>query len=139
MIVALSADDVYQRWDWLREGILAVAAKTGGRFRPEDVYVRLRTSTAWAYALRDANEDDIGFLIVTQEYDPDGLVLFVWILWAPSHEIRGRENEMYQEFERIAVACKAKRIRMQSPRRGWEREGFFDRVAVVYEHEVTNG
>jgi hypothetical protein len=128
----LSADDIQAEWDWLRNGLLHCAQKTGAKYRPEDVYLRLRTNTAWAYAF---GED--AFLVLTQEYDPDGLVLFVWALWAAPGSLRGSEGDMYAELERIARETGAKRIRMQSPREGWQRETFFQQVAIVYEHEVT--
>lgn len=130
-LVALSFDDVYERWEWMRAGILLAVEKTDCKFRPEDVYIRLGIDTAWAYAI-----EDFGFVVLTKEYDADGLVLFVWIMWAPAQTLGERKQEVYAELERLARECKAKRIRMQSPRRGWEREEFFDRVAVVYEHEV---
>ena len=132
-LTPLTVDDVQTQWDWLRAGLLLVIAKTKAKYRPEDVYLRLRTDTAWAYAI----DDPAGFVVFTREYDHDGLVLFIWIMWTPPNSIRWRNDEMYAELERIARECKAKRIRMQSPRTGWEDEPFFTRVAFVYEHELT--
>lgn len=131
-LVALTFDDVYARWDWLRDGLLRMVDKTGAHYRPEDVYARLLGDTAWAY------DFGVGFIILTKEYDPDGLVLFVWALHADSGTLgRQGSDELYVELEQLARGAKAKRIRMQSPRRGWERETFFNKVSVVYEHEVT--
>lgn len=127
---ALTRDDVIAEWDWLRAGLLRMIEKTGAKYRPEDVYSRLVTGTAWAYAI-----DEDGALVLTQEYDHDGLVLFVWAMFGQN--VAERKDEVYAELEQLARAVKAKRIRMQSPREGWERERFFTRVAVVYEHEVT--
>ncbi len=132
-LTPLSSDDVQADWDWLREGLLKLIAKGGSRYRPEDVYLRLRTDTAWAYMLGERT----GFVVLTREFDHDGLVLFVWILWAAPNSLRERKREVYSELERLARECKAKRIRMQSPFAGWVRETFFDQVAIVYEHEVT--
>lgn len=132
-LTPLSADEVQADWDWIRAGLLHCIKKTASRYRPEDVYLRLRTDTAWAYALSER----AGFAVLTREFDPDGLVLFVWALFSEPYSLRGREGEVYAELVRLARECKAKRIRMQSPRRGWEREPFFNQVAVVYEHEVT--
>ena len=124
----LTRDDVVAEWDWLRAGILKCIEKTRSRYRPEDVYTRLVTNTAWCYAV------DGGALVLTQEYDHDGLVIFVWCLFGES--IAEQKDEIYAELEKLGREAKAKRIRMQSPREGWERERFFDRVAVVYEREL---
>ena len=132
-LTPLSADEVQADWDWLRAGLLHCIQKTASRYRPEDVYLRLRTDTAWVYALDERQ----GFAVLTKEFDPDGLVLFVWILFAEPNTLSERKGEVYAEFERIARECKAKRIRMQSPRKGWEREPFFNPTAVVYEHEIN--
>ena len=136
ILVSLSPDAIYSGWDRLRAGILECANKTGALYKPEDVYMRLRAGTAWAYAIKN-HGDDLGFTILTQEFDCDGLALFIWILWAEPLSLRGDESAVYGELERIAREIKAKRIRMHSPRPGWAREPFFNQVAIVYEHEVT--
>ena len=135
-LVAMTQDDVYDRWDWMRVAVLKMIAKTAARYRPEDVYLRLRGNTAWAYAFRHKDRD-VGLMVLTQEYDPDGLVLFVWILWAEPNALVGHTATLYAETEKVARSIKAKRIRMHSPREGWKSESFFRQVAVVYEHEVT--
>lgn len=118
-------------WDRYRAGILRVVEKTGDTYRPEDVYFRLKSGTAWLYDF-----ETFGFLVLTQEYDHDGLVLFVWIVFCEAGKAVGRKDEMYAALEDLAREAKAKRIRYQSPLRGWERETFFQQKAVVFEREV---
>ena len=131
----LAPDEVYASWGWIRNGLLAVLAKNDkAGFIPEDVYLRLRSGTAWAYTV---GEDEIGFVILTQEHDPDGLVLFIWSLWLEPGSGAPVEDGIYGALEDLARNIKARRIRMHSSRKGWERSGFFDRICVVYEHEVT--
>ena len=131
----LSPDDVYAGWDWLRNGIIHCQRKTDARYRPEDIYLRLRASTAWAYAI-EHNGDDIGFAVLTQEFDPDGLVLFVWVIWCEPGGAIGVHRDIFAELETMARSIKAKRIRMHSPRKGWEKARYFTPVTIVYEHEV---
>ena len=131
----LSPTRVYAEWGWLRNGLLDLAERTEAHYRPEDAWLRLRTGTAWAYGI-GAVGDEIGFAILTQEHDPDGLCVFVWAIWCEPGSAAGVKDDIYAGLEMVARAAGAKRIRMQSPRPGWERERFFSRVAVVYEHEV---
>ena len=116
----------------MRAGLLECFAKTDARFLPEDVYLRLRSGSAWAYDV-----DGIGFIVLTQEYDPDGLVLFVWALWCERGKLLPIVGEFYQALETLAREAKAKRIRMSSPRKGYERNPFFHPTVMLYEHEVT--
>jgi hypothetical protein len=136
-LTALTPEQVYASWGWIRNGLLTVISK-GRReeYLPEDVYVRLRGGTAWAYTF---GEDEFGFVILTQEFDPDGLALFVWAIWLEPGSGKGCEGELYAALEDLARAARAKRIRMHSSRKGWEGRGFFEQVAVVYEHEVNHG
>jgi hypothetical protein len=125
---------VYNRWDWIRAGLEKTFKRTGAKMRPEDVYVRLRANTAWLFALQE-EEDDFGFLILTQEHDPDGPVLFIWVLWTEPHKLYPVKQQFYAEVEEMARKTGAKRIRWQSPRE-YERERWGKKVAHVYEREV---
>jgi hypothetical protein len=124
---------VYAGWDWLRAGILDCIRRTGERYRPEDVWLRLRGNTAWAYAA-----DDTGFVIFTQEFDPDGLVLFIWILWFAPGTAIGTHEAIFAEIRRLAGEIGARRIRMHSPRKGWAKARYFQQRSIVYEAEVIS-
>ena len=119
------------RWDWYRRGLVKLIAKTGRTYRPEDVYHRVLSGTAFL-----VDVEDFGFMVLTQEHDHDGPVVFVWIIWCEPGRAVGRKAEIYAALEQLAREAKAKRIRMQSGFEGWSREKFFKQVAVVYEHEV---
>jgi len=134
----LDVAGVYLRWDWMRAGIQRVIDKTAAHYRPEDVYARIRAGTAWAYVYADGG-DEIGFMVLTQEPDPDGLAIFVWVLWCETGTAVSRRSEMYGAMDTLARACKAKRIRWHSSLRGWERERYGTKVAVVFEREVDYG
>jgi len=131
----LDPGGAHEMWGWIRSGLLSIIEKTRPHYLPEDVYTRIRNGTAWLYVYA-ADGDDIGFAVLTQEHDPDGLVLFVWVLWCEPGSAVVRLPEMYAETEKLAQQCKAVRIRMQSPLRGWERQTFFNKVAAVYEREI---
>lgn len=126
---------VYDIWDWVREGLLQAIRRTGGHSRPEDVYLLLRGGSAWLYLVMVEGQR-VGFVILTREHDPDGPVMFIWCLWCEPHSVWETQAELYAELDKIARGIKAKRIRMWSPRRWWERQPFFKQVSAVYEHEV---
>jgi len=127
--------EAYARRPWMRDGIAKTAEKTGARLASEDVWVRIANQSAYAHVI-ERDGQAIGFTILFSEQDPDGLVLFIWVPWNEPWGLRGSEHELYAELERIAKAIGAVRIRMQSPRKGYDKESFFERVASVYEHEV---
>lgn len=131
-LCSLDLAQCFNRWSWIRAGLLAIIEKTKTRMLPEDVYLRLNSNTAWLYVIGE----DIGFVVLTQEHDPDGLVMFIWALWIEPGKGREIEMQLYEQLEALACSIKAVRIRMQSPRQGWERRPFFEPVATVFEHEV---
>jgi hypothetical protein len=72
--------------------------------------------------------------------DADGLCLFVWMMYTRPGAGRPYWDEMYDKLETLAAAVGAKRIRMHSPRKGWQ--GSRERFALksyIYEYEVAHG
>lgn len=132
MLVALTPEQAWDRWDWIRAGLQHTIERTGVRMKPEDAYIRIRNGTAWLYLVAD-----VGFVILTQEHDPDGLVLFIWALWCEPHKLWPIKREFYAEVEGLARKAGAKRIRWQSPRE-YERERWGKKVASIYEREVVH-
>ena len=121
----------------MRAGILQCIAKGREKFLPEDIYCHLRTNNAWAFVMRSDDDAEFGFLVLQTLHDPDGSVMYIWVLWCEPTEGVKHKDAIYEELRKLAIAAKAKRIRMQSPRPGWGQETFFKQVAVVYEHEVS--
>lgn len=124
----------YNRWDWIRAGLQHTIERTGVHMRPEDAYVRVRNGTAWLYAVQ-ADEEDIGFLILTQEHDPDGLVLFIWALWCEPGSLYPMKHKFYAEIDALAKKAGAVRIRWQSSR-DYRHERWGQKVATIYEREI---
>ncbi len=125
-----AVEDYRSIWEWVSNGLKTAIARTQERYLPEDVYVMLRSGTASLYVFSEQR----GFVIVQRQMDPDGPVLFVFALWGK--DLRPVVAECYQAIEDLAKTIKAKRIRMQSPRKGWEGETFFRATATIFEHEM---
>lgn len=124
------------RWEWLRQGLERCREHGGERWYAEDIYEPLRLGHASAFAV-ERNRKDVGFAILQRHNDPDGAVLFVWALWVEPAQAVGDKGALLAEFERIAIEVKAVRIRMESPRKGWDSIGFFIPMRTIYEHEVS--
>ncbi len=125
--------DLHKHWPWIRNGLLHCIDKTGERWLPEDVYLAIKAGTSFVFALE--THKDVGFVVLQQHNDPDGACLFIWALWTEPGAAREREQAVYAALDEQRRKIGAKRLRMWSPRRAWEREGFWTQVSAIYEHE----
>lgn len=133
----LSFYETRARWKWVKTGLQECARRAGERWLPEDIYEPLRAGNAYCYAIVH-DERDIGFVIVQRHNDPDGAVLFIWAIWCEPGTLFPVHREVLAELRALAIAIKAVRIRMESPRKGWEWVDFFVPIRTVFEHEVTH-
>lgn len=122
--------EIYACWDFVRTGLLRVAAKCKERYGPEDVFLALHTTETGLFLIEHETER-LGFAVITTRNDPDGKALFVWILWGLG--LAPHEPAIFAELEKLAVAVGCKRIRWESPR-NWSRWG--KRVRYVYERDL---
>lgn len=128
--------DLHASWPWVRNGLNECFGKTGERSLPEDVYVAIKSGTSFLFAL-DHGGKDVGFTVLQQHMDSDGPCLFIWAMWCQPGHARANEPEVYAALEAKAAEVGAKRLRMWSPRKAWEREPYWRQVSAIYEHEVT--
>lgn len=135
MLRLIPPAELYDVWGWVRNGLLACFGRTNERWRPEDVYLSLKGGQSHLFAI-ESKGDEVGFTVLQQHADPDGPVLFVWALWVEPGAGLPIEAQIVRALEGKAGEIKAKRIRMQSPRRGWARRHQFDAVSTVYERSV---
>jgi len=128
LLHAVSTDKVRDSWPAILPGLQEVRDRCNEVWWPEDVYASLMSGHSFLYMI-----EDCGFVIFQKHADADGPVLFIWIIWG---EFKAIHPAVSAEIEQLAVAMKAKRIRMHSPRKGWERFPFFKRKSVIYEREI---
>lgn len=126
---------VFDLWPWINNGIQHCVQKGGGHYGPAEVMLMLARQDAGLYVL-EYDGDDIGFAVLRSEHDPDGHVMFVFALWTEPGEGKRFERQIYDELEALARSTGARRIRMQSKRRGYGRLPFFHPVGTVYEWEL---
>jgi len=130
--VSVAPIDLHSVWAFVRPGCEQVIAKTKDKSLPEDVYAELRAASAVLYLIED-DDKRIGFMVVRRMFDPDGICLFLWQLYADPGTL-AREDFLH-ELDELARNIGAKRIRGLSPRSGfWE--GWGKLIVHIYEREV---
>jgi hypothetical protein len=123
-----------QRWAWIRAGLQATLDKVGNeRWLPEDIYAELRGGTAHCYVVEHAGKTP-AFLVVQRQTDLDGIALFVWVMWAEAHVLTAHMDAVMDQLHQLARSIGARRIRHESPRRGWGK--FFVAQRTIYEQEL---
>lgn len=136
-LTALDPMKLASAWPFVRAGCERVIAKTNDRWLPEDVYMELRSGSAFLYML-EHDADEVGFIVVRRVMDPDGPVLFVWILYTEPGLMKESHNWklVLAEVDELARSIGAKRIRHYSSRSGFEELGAFTLKMHIYEREV---
>jgi hypothetical protein len=136
-LVALDPKKIASAWPFVRAGCEKVLAKTNDRWIPEDVYMEVRSGSAFLYMI-EHESDEIGFIVVRRVMDPDGPVLFVWIMWTEPGLMAESSNwkAVIAELDALARSIGAKRIRHYSSRSGFEEHGAFTLKMHIYERET---
>jgi hypothetical protein len=127
-VTEVHPDRLYDVWEWVREGLLTVKRRTNAVWVPEDVYAALKARNAVLFV------QDEGFCVLQRTTEADGARLFIWALHAPKM-MRENLDATMNELKTMARAIGAKAIRMQSPRKGWERCGWVAKE-IIYEVEL---
>jgi hypothetical protein len=129
LLQPIAAEQIREFWPWVRDGLEQLRARFHEHWIPEDVYASLRGGHSFLFIIGD----ELGFIIFQRHMDADGPVLFVWIIHG---DLVAVHLKVCDEIEAMAREMKARRIRMQSPRKGWAKIDFFTAVQTVYEHEL---
>ena len=135
MLRLIPPAQLHDVWGWVRNGLMDCIGRTQERWLPEDVFVHIKAGTSHLFAIEHKG-DDVGFTVLCQHADSDGPVLFVWALWVEPGAGKPIEGALYEALEQKAREIGARRVRMQSPRKGWERRAYWTQTAAIYEHEV---
>lgn len=128
MLTLVHPDCLHKVWPAVRGELERTIRKCGKtHWLPEDVYTAIRTNNAYLYSC------DGGWFVLQKHDDPDGPVLFVWVM--VGIEMMQHKDKILETLDGFAVTMKAKRIRMNSPRKAYCKLGF-DAVATIYEREL---
>ena len=132
-IEPLTPLQVRQEWGWIRNGLLEVIGRCQERWSPEDVWTAALAGDAFVWRITMLH-DDLGFMVLRRQTDPDGPVLFIWATWAEPQSLAKHGKELFERLREIGHRIGAKRIRMESPRQGWAE--WFDARSTIWEAEI---
>lgn len=132
-IAPMTLPEVRADWGWIRNGLQTVIGVCQERWAPEDVWTEVMAGNAFVWRI-ERTGDDIGFLVLRRLLDPDGPVLFIWALYAEPQSLARHGKELFERLREIAHRIGAKRIRMESPRKGWA--DWFEAHSTIWEYEV---
>jgi hypothetical protein len=134
-LTPVAAHELYAAWPIIRIGCQQVIEKTRDRILPDDIYVELKSLTAFLYRIELAG-DEVGFLVVRRVMDPDGPALFVWFMYSDPGVLTANREAFLACLDQLAKSIGAKRIRGYSPRGGIYDDGSFELKMHIYEREV---
>jgi hypothetical protein len=121
-------------WPLVRRHIQHANDKLGERNTPEEIYHALRQGMAGLYLAKD----DTGIFVVQKVIELDATTTcFVWLAVGP---LRDEVQELNRQLEAVARLIGAVRLRMRSPRKGWERatNGYWHVAEMLYEHNLED-
>lgn len=137
-IAPMTLPEVRQDWAWVRDGLLDVIAQCDERWLPEDAWLAVMSSSAFLWRI-EVEGDDIGFLLLRRDMELDGPVLYIWAMWVEPHELVRRREDVIARLDEIAARVGAKRIRMESSRKGWLGFDYFKPRNTIFEREINHG
>ncbi len=116
MLTLVLPDDLHGVWDALESELHRTIRKTGGdHWIPADVYTAIRTHNAYLYSC------DGGWFVLQKHADPDGPVLFVWIMVGV--DMMRHKDAIWEALDGFARTMGAKRIRWHSKRKAYAKLG----------------
>lgn len=127
--------DARRDWGWIRNGLLEIIGRCKERYLPEDVWQAVMAGSAFVWRVETAH-DEIGFLILRKDQDPDGPALFVWCCWCEPGSLAKHGADLMERLKEVGHRIGAKRIRFESSRKGWALFEHFEERSVIYEREL---
>lgn len=129
--VHVKTSEIDDYWPRVRSGLERIIERTEPDWMPEHVYLALVSGAANLVMVNDGRS-----FVIWQKYPGDDLRGLFFVLAAEGEGLREYGDDVHAELERLARATNCRKMRMMSPRRGWERHPFWRMTGYVYEHEV---
>lgn len=121
--IEVKAPAIRECWEFVRDGLNRIIARTRDDWIPEDVYSEVRAGSSALFLIYD-DDQRIGF-IVAQAWPTyhNGARLFVRALWVRPGSLRAHQQQIEDWLRDCARKFGAVAIRMTSPRR-WDAAGW---------------
>lgn len=115
MLTYIHPDNIHSCWDFVREGLQRILARSDDTWWPEDVYTQIKCGNYHLHLV----EDSQGFVILQPIKGWDCLELFVFAAYIPP----GGDvmDAAFSEVKQLAHQMGAKRIKFNSKRGGWQK------------------
>lgn len=132
----IKAEELHSEWAFIKQGLQVILEKTKDRWLPEDIYWLIKQNSIWAYVVFDEGVR-VGVVLLQLNNGWDGKELYIFGGWNA-----GEKDVIEFSMSEILKAGKyagAKRLKMQSNRRGFERYASsigFSLDHVQYEREL---
>lgn len=124
-------EELHADWDFINLGINAILTKTKDKWLPEDIYWLIKQNSIWAYIVVDGS-DELGLILLQATPAWDGKELYIFGGWN-----KGSKDVIefsMPEIIKIAKNVNARRIKFQSPRKGFEK--YVERIGFKYAHSL---
>jgi hypothetical protein len=127
----ISSEVIHSEWDFIKQGIISILDKTQDRWLPEDIYWLIKQNSIWAYVVLDG-EEKLGVVLLQPTNGWDGKELYLFGGW----NIGSRDVIEFSmpEIVKVAKHCQARRIKFQSPRKGFDK--YVERIGFKYSHSM---
>jgi len=131
--------ELHDYWDLIHPGLEVVRRKAPNGWRCEDVYSSIRTNQhTTLHIAEDEAGEYLGFVVLCLSQTWEGFEMNVWIAYSA---IRGKQPilDFQGQITAIAKRAGARRIRFDSPRKGWEKQSEvmgFKPLSTIYTMEI---
>jgi hypothetical protein len=134
-IAPLTPQQVRESWTFIRSGLQEVIGRCCERYLAEDVWTAVMAGNAHIWKMENAH-DEIGFLVLRKEMDPDGPALFLWCAYAEPGSLVKHAPELMERLKELGHRIGAKRLRFESSRTAWSFLDYFEEKSRIYEHQL---
>jgi hypothetical protein len=128
----LQLADIRKNWGKVKPCLEKIKAMGDVPWIPEDIYASCAFGESRLYVGRE-NPDAFMIVRIDEDKHTGKRNLFIWIVWGG--EYHGIINKYYPFVQDLAKANECEEIRMQSPRRGFEKYGWIPAM-INYVKEV---
>jgi hypothetical protein len=127
---------LHSEWNFIKRGIDGILNKIHDRWLPEDIYWLCKQNSIWAYILTD-KEERVGLVLLQPSTGWDCKELYLF----GGFNVGSKDVITFAmpEILKVAKHINAKRIKFQSPRKGFEKYAQsigFDYAHTMYELEL---
>ena len=127
----IQPENIHADWDFIKRGVEKILKETGDRWLPEDAFWLIKQNSIWAYIVTD-KEERVGLVLLQPSTGWDGKELYLF----GGFNVGSKDVITFAmpEILKVAKHVNAKRIKFQSPRKGFEK--YAQSIGFEYSHSM---